>query len=68
MHVGNGGLRIRLMNEENVGGATIGTRLSVQRQVQVLDLAVLAKDLAQMLLLDIFGEALDYHLGASRRL
>ena len=36
--------------------------LSAHRQVKVLNLAVLAKDLAQVILIDVLGKALNHNL------
>lgn len=65
MHVGNGSLGVGFVVEQNVSCATVGSKLTVERQVQVLNLAVLAKDLSKVVFVHVLGETFDNNLGAS---
>ena len=47
----------------NVGRAAVGHELPVHGHVEVADGAVSAEDLAEMGLVDVFGEFLDDDLG-----
>jgi hypothetical protein len=67
VHVGNGSFCIGFMHVENVCGTTVDSSQSAKRQIEILNLAILPKDLAEVVFIHILGETLDNDLGASRK-
>lgn len=62
MHVRNGSLRIGLGVVENVGCTTIRARLPVDRKIEIVNVAVLAEDLVEVVFVDILRQSLDNNL------
>lgn len=62
MHVRDGGLSVGLVEVEDVSCAAIHAGLFVDRKIEVVNVAVLAKDLAEVVLVNILGQPLDNNL------
>lgn len=64
MHMGNGLFGIGFVDVENVCCATVRIELTIHGQVEVSDVAILAKDFSKVVLVDILSQLLHDDLGA----
>jgi len=67
VHVRNGSFCISLMGVQDVGTAAVEASMFANGKIHILDLAVLTKDLTQVVLVHVLGEFLNDNLGASGR-
>lgn len=65
MHVRDRAFRSVRRRVDNVSQALVRHELLVHRHLQLGNVAVRAKDLAQMAFVHVFGELLDHDLGAA---
>ena len=65
MHVCNRILGVRGCGVQHIGNPSIRQELFVDGHLEVLNLAVVAEDLAQVALVDVLGEFLDHDLCAA---
>lgn len=66
MHVRDGALGVRRRSIEDVRNAAVRQELAVDWHFQILNVAVVPEDLAQVRFIDVFGELLDHDFGAAR--
>jgi len=57
--VGNGGFCVDFVGVEDVCCSAVMSKVSVHWHIQISDLAIVAEDLAEMLLVDVLGEFLN---------
>lgn len=65
MHVGYRSFGVLLVYVEDVRCTAVRVELSVHWEIEISDGAVMTKDFAQVILIDVLGQLLDDNLGAT---
>lgn len=66
MHVCNSALGVRRRGIQYVRNAAVRQELAVDWHFQILNVAIVPEDLAQVRFIDVFCELLDHDFGAAR--